>query len=79
VPFIRQGSYSARAALGLTFAGIPAVLIAAYIVKSMDLSTVKWLVAVVVIYTSITLLRAARQQPLGMQPQPPSGSSPRTD
>ena len=62
VPFIRRGSYSPRAALGLTIAGIPAVLIAAYIVKSLPLGTVKWLVAVVVIYTAITLLRAARSR-----------------
>ena len=59
VPFIRRESYSPRAALGLTIAGIPAVLIAAYIVKSLPLGTVKWLIAVVVIYTAITLLRAA--------------------
>jgi len=59
VPFIRRGSYSPSAALGLTIAGVPAVLIAAYIVKSLPLGTVKWLVAVVVIYTAITLLRAA--------------------
>jgi uncharacterized membrane protein YfcA len=62
VPFIRRGSYSARAALGLTIAGIPAVLVAAYIVKSMPLKTVKWLVAVVVVYTAITLLRAATRE-----------------
>jgi uncharacterized membrane protein YfcA len=60
VPFIRQESYSPRAALGLTLAGIPAVLIAALIVKSLPLYWVKWLVAVVVTWTSITLLRAAR-------------------
>ena len=59
VPFIRQGSYSPRAALGLTIAGIPAVLVAAYLVKSLPLDAVKWLVAVVVVYTAITLLRAA--------------------
>ena len=59
VPFIRRGSYSPSAALGLTLAGVPAVLIAAYIVKSLPLGTVKWLVAAVVIYTAITLLRAA--------------------
>jgi len=59
VPFIRRGSYSPSAALGLTLAGIPAVLIAALIVKDLPLYWVKWLVAVVVVYTAITLLRAA--------------------
>ncbi|MBI5365374.1 MAG: permease [Planctomycetes bacterium] len=62
VPFVRQGAYSPRAALGLTLAGIPAVLIAAYIVKSLPLYTVKWLVAVVVVYTAINLLRAASKE-----------------
>ncbi len=59
IPFIRRGSYSPRAALGLTLAGIPAVLIAGLIVKTLDLEWVKWLVAVVATYTSISLLRAA--------------------
>src|SRR5262245_59580734 len=61
VPFIRQRSYSPRAAIGLTIAGIPAVLIAAYLVKSLPLYWVKWLVAIVVVYTSITLLREAKR------------------
>jgi uncharacterized membrane protein YfcA len=61
VPFIRQQSYAPAAALGLTLAGLPAVLLAAFIVKSLPLHAVKWLVAVVVVYTSIMLLRAARR------------------
>ena len=39
--------------------GIPAVLIAAFIVKSMPLNYVRWLVVVVVVYTATTMLRAA--------------------
>ncbi|MBS1812870.1 MAG: sulfite exporter TauE/SafE family protein [Acidobacteria bacterium] len=57
--FIRKGSYNLKAALGLALGGIPAVLIAAYIVKEMDLKYVRWLVVVVVLYTAYTLLRAA--------------------
>ena len=34
-------------------------MIAAYIVKSLDLATVRWLVIVVVLYTAITMLYAA--------------------
>src|SRR5436190_14375436 len=64
VPFVRQQCYSPRAALGLTLAGLPAVLIAAPLVGKLPLYWVKWLVAVVVIYTAVTLLRAAsREQP----------------
>jgi uncharacterized membrane protein YfcA len=57
--FIRKGSYNLRAALGLALGGIPAVLIAAYIVKELDLKYVMWLVVVVVVYTAISMLRSA--------------------
>jgi uncharacterized membrane protein YfcA len=57
--FIRERAYSLRAALGLAIGGIPGVLIAAYIVKSLDLGTVRWLVIVVVLYTAVTMLIAA--------------------
>jgi uncharacterized membrane protein YfcA len=57
--FIREGSYSLRASVVLALAGIPAVLIAAYIVKEMPLTYVRWLVVVVVVYAAGTLLRSA--------------------
>ena len=57
--FIRERCYSLRAALGLAIGGIPGVLLAAYIVKSLPLVTVRWLVIVVVIYTAITMLYSA--------------------
>ena len=57
--FIRKESYNLRAALGLALGGIPAVLIAAFIVKSLDLYYVRWLVVIVVVYTALSLLRAA--------------------
>jgi uncharacterized membrane protein YfcA len=57
--FIRKESYSLRAALGLALGGIPAVLIAAFIVKSLDLYYVRWLVVIVVVYTALSLLRSA--------------------
>jgi len=53
------GQINLRIVLGMTLGGIPAVLIAAYIVKEMDLKYVRWLVVVVVVYTAITLLRSA--------------------
>jgi len=46
--------------LGLTLAGIPAVLMAAFIVKEMSLEVVTWLVVVVVVYTALSMLWAAR-------------------
>jgi len=56
--FIRKQKYSLRAAIGLSLGGIPGVLIAAYIVKSLPLGAVRWLVVVVVAYTSAMLLRS---------------------
>lgn len=60
--FIKERSYSFRPALGLALGGIPAVLVAAFIVKSLDVVTVRWLVVVVVLYTSVTLIRAAMRR-----------------
>ena len=60
--FIRKGSYDLRAALGLALGGIPAVLIAAFIVKSLNLYYVRWLVVVVVVYTAVQLLRTAARE-----------------
>jgi uncharacterized membrane protein YfcA len=57
--FAREQAYSARPALGLMLGGIPAVLIAALIVKSMPLVAVRWLVVVVVLIAAAGLLRAA--------------------
>ncbi len=62
IRFMRAGAYRQRAALGLTLGGIPAVLIAVLIVKSLPLTAVRWLVAVVVLYTGVTMLRAARSE-----------------
>ena len=57
--FIKSRRYSPRAAVGLTLGGILGVIIAAYLVKSLPLGTVRWLVVVVVLYTSAMLLRSA--------------------
>jgi uncharacterized membrane protein YfcA len=60
--FIRLDRYDVRAALGLAIGSIPAVFLAAFIVKSLNLTAVRWLVIVVVVYTAIGLLRAARRE-----------------
>ena len=57
--FIKFNRYSLRPALGLTLAGIPAVLIAAFVVKSLPLTTLRWLVVAVVTYTAASMLRSA--------------------
>jgi uncharacterized membrane protein YfcA len=57
--FIRERSYHPGISAGLLLGGIPAVLIAAYIVKSLPLSAVRILVIVVVLYTAVNLLLSA--------------------
>jgi uncharacterized membrane protein YfcA len=58
-PFIRRGSYNFKSALGLTLGGIPGVLLAAFLVRSLPLRAVRWLVIVVVVYTALMMLRSA--------------------
>jgi uncharacterized membrane protein YfcA len=60
--FVRARAVDLRVALGLLLGGVPAVLVAAYLVKSLPLGAVRWLVVVVVIYTAVTLLLAARRE-----------------
>ena len=48
--FIRNGRYNLGAALGLARGGIPGVLVAAYVVKSLPVVWLRWLVLLVVVY-----------------------------
>jgi uncharacterized membrane protein YfcA len=57
--FIRSGRHSLRASLGLGIGGVPAVLIAAFIIKSLPLYYLRWLVVVVVLYAALSMLRSA--------------------
>lgn len=59
VKFIREGAYNRKASLAITVLGFVSVFVAAYLVTSMPLYWLKWLVTVVVTYTGITLLYAA--------------------
>ena len=59
VRFVRQRRYAVGPSLGLTLGGAPAVLIAAYVVKSLPMTALRWLVIVVVLYTAVTMLRSA--------------------
>lgn len=59
--FVSTGRYNLRAALGLAIGGIPAVLIAAYIVKSLPLDWLRWLIILVVAYAAMSMLWSARR------------------
>ncbi len=62
VEFIRKRRYDLGAALGLTLGGVPAVLVAAYFVRSLPVTVVQWLVVLVALYTAATLLHAWRRR-----------------
>ena len=59
VRFVKFDAYAFKTAIGLTIGGIPGVVIAAYLVKSMPLEAVKWLVIAIVVYAAFTMLRSA--------------------
>ncbi|KRV68709.1 sulfite exporter TauE/SafE family protein [Aeromonas veronii] len=65
--FIRKGAFDAKAVLAVAIFGPIGVVLAAMLVKSMDMEMLKWLVAFIVIYTSWTMYaswRATRRSPV---------------
>lgn len=63
IRFIKARRYNLGASIGLALGGIPAVLIAAYIVKSLPLVWLRWLVVLAVSYAGLTMLRSTRRAP----------------
>lgn len=67
---ITMGEIDLRLATGMAIGGIPAVFVAAFIVKSMPLEILRWMVIAVVLYAALMMLRSAaqgRQQPLSLE------------
>jgi uncharacterized membrane protein YfcA len=64
VRFVRSGRYNLRAALGLAFGGIPGVLVAAFIVKSLPMQWLRWLVVGVVFFAAAQMLTSALRAPV---------------
>lgn len=56
---IQFGQIDLRIVAGLAIGGIPGVLVAAFIVKTMDLEMLRWLVLAVVLYAATIMFRAA--------------------
>ncbi|MBM2854759.1 MAG: permease [Steroidobacteraceae bacterium] len=57
--FVRADRINLRVVIGLALGGIPLVLVAAFLVKSLSLVTLRWGVVVVVLYAAVLLLRSA--------------------
>lgn len=62
VRFIEAERYGLSAAVGLAVGGLPAVLLAAFIVKSLPLNAMRWLVVIVVLYAAVAMLRSAARE-----------------
>jgi uncharacterized membrane protein YfcA len=67
--FVKSGRYNMSAAVGLAIGGIPGVLVAAYIVRSLPMVWLRWLVLVVVLYAAVQMLRSARRARPAAEPQ----------
>jgi hypothetical protein len=50
-----MGEIDLRIVLGLAIGGIPAVLVAAFLVREMPIETLRWLVTVVVLYAAAVM------------------------
>jgi uncharacterized membrane protein YfcA len=59
VRHIQMRNLDMRVVVGLGIGGIPAVLVAAFLVKEMPLEYLRWLVIVVVLYAAAVMLRSA--------------------
>jgi uncharacterized membrane protein YfcA len=57
--FFQTGAFAWGPSLGLAFGSIIGVLIAAYIVKTLPLIALRWLVIVVIAYAAFAMLRSA--------------------
>jgi uncharacterized membrane protein YfcA len=59
VRHIQMGQMNLKVVVGLAIGGIPAVLVAAFIVKTMPIEPLRWLVTVVVVYAAAVMFRSA--------------------
>lgn len=57
--FIKLDSYSRKITLFTSTFGVLGVLVAAFVVKSLDVSALLWVVVVVVLYSAITMLKSS--------------------
>ena len=71
--FMRTERVDLRVVIGMAVGGVPAVLLAAFVVKSLPLQTLRWGVVLVVLYSAGLLLRsAARRTPVAAAEALPS-------
>lgn len=62
--FVKAGAYNRKASFAIALTGIVGVLIAAFVVKSLALDTLRWVVLAVIVYTAVIMLRAGLRKPV---------------
>ncbi|MGB5822554.1 MAG: sulfite exporter TauE/SafE family protein [Proteocatella sp.] len=60
VKFIKEGAYNRRASMAISIFGVVGVLIAVFLVTSLPLDILKWLVVGVIAYTSFSMFKASK-------------------
>ncbi|WP_332914141.1 TSUP family transporter [Algoriphagus boritolerans] len=60
--FVKQNAYDRKVSFSLTIAGVIGVFLAAYVVKSLPLLILRWVVLGVVLYTSGWMFRSASRK-----------------
>jgi len=70
IQFVKSKAIDRKAAMGLTIGGIVGVLIAAYLVKSLPIRELTWVVLIVLVYTAFTMIRSAiKTTPVAKDPE----------
>ncbi|MCX7614651.1 MAG: sulfite exporter TauE/SafE family protein [Clostridiales bacterium] len=60
--FIKFDSYSRKITLFCATFGVLGVLIAAFVVKSLNVSALQWVVVIVIVYSAVTMLMSSRKK-----------------
>jgi uncharacterized membrane protein YfcA len=56
--FIKAGAYARKVSMALLIGGVPGILIAVYLITSLPLTVIRWLVIGVLLYTAYSMLRS---------------------
>lgn len=62
IRFMRTARFDNAAALGLLMGGVPGVLVAGLLVKSLPLDVLRWMIVIVVIYAATMMIRSATRK-----------------
>lgn len=59
VKFVKEGAYNRKASMAFSTIGVIGIIVATYLVKTLPINILTWIVIGVVLYTSISMLKSA--------------------